>query len=136
VPTSIICFEITETAAVSNLAQAQIFIAELRQYGCRFSLDDFGAGMSSFGYLRDMHVDYVKIDGSFVKNMTNNHTDAVMVKAISDIAHSLGKKTIAEFVTDDATANMLAEMGVEYGQGFGLGKPKSFDEVLTTICLP
>lgn len=136
VPTSIICFEITETAAVSNLAQAQIFIAELRQYGCRFSLDDFGAGMSSFGYLRDMHVDYVKIDGSFVKNMTNNHIDAVMVKAISDIAHSLGKKTIAEFVTDDATANMLAEMGVEYGQGFGLGKPKSFDEVLTTICLP
>ena len=83
-----------------------------------------------------MQVDYVKIDGSFVKNMTNNHTDAVMVKAISDIAHSLGKKTIAEFVTDDATANMLAEMGVEYGQGFGLGKPKSFDEVLTTISIP
>ena len=120
---SIICFEITETAAVSNLAQAQAFIAELRQLGCTFSLDDFGVGMSSFGYLRDMQVDYVKIDGSFVRNMRHNHTDAVMVKAISDIAHSLGKKTIAEFVSDDATGMMLRDMGVEYGQGFGLGKP-------------
>lgn len=120
---SIICFEITETAAVSNLAQAQAFIAELRQLGCTFSLDDFGVGMSSFGYLRDMQVDYVKIDGSFVRNMQHNHTDAVMVKAISDIAHSLGKKTIAEFVSDDATGMMLRDMGVEYGQGFGLGKP-------------
>jgi len=133
VPKSMICFEITETAAVSNLAQAQVFIAELRQIGCTFSLDDFGVGMSSFGYLRDMEVDYVKIDGSFVKNMTNNVTDAVMVKAISDIAHSLGKKSIAEFVTDEATANMLREMGVEYGQGFGLGKPKSFDDSLANI---
>lgn len=123
VSTSIICFEITETAAVSNLAQAQAFIAELRQLGCTFSLDDFGVGMSSFGYLRDMQVDYVKIDGSFVRNMQTNHTDAVMVKAISDIAHSLGKKTIAEFVSDDATGMMLRDMGVEYGQGFGLGKP-------------
>lgn len=128
---SILCFEITETAAVSNLAQAQIFIAELRQLGCTFSLDDFGVGMSSFGYLRDMQVDYVKIDGSFVRNMCNNHADGVMVKAISDIAHSLGKKTIAEFVSDEATSLMLRDIGVEYGQGYGLAKPAPILEILT-----
>lgn len=134
VPADMLCFEITETAAVSNLAQAQLFIQELRQLGCSFALDDFGVGMSSFGYLKNMPVDYVKIDGSFVKNMANNTTDAVLVKAITDIAHSLDKKTIAEFVQDQVTCDMLRDLGVEFGQGYGLGKPKPLDSVLNELC--
>jgi len=134
VPADMLCFEITETAAVSNLAQAQLFIQELRQLGCSFALDDFGVGMSSFGYLKNMPVDYVKIDGSFVKNMVNNTTDAVLVKAITDIAHSLDKKAIAEFVQDQATCEMLRSFGVEFGQGYGLGIPKPIDIVLNELC--
>lgn len=133
VPADMLCFEITETAAVSNLAQAQLFIQELRQLGCSFALDDFGVGMSSFGYLKNMPVDYVKIDGSFVKNMVNNTTDAVLVKAITDIAHSLEKKAIAEFVQDQATCEMLRSFGVEFAQGYGLGVPKPIDLVLSEL---
>jgi diguanylate cyclase (GGDEF)-like protein len=130
VPADMLCFEITETAAVSNMAQAQLFIQELRQLGCHFALDDFGVGMSSFGYLRHMAVDYVKIDGSFVKNMASNPSDAVMVKAITDIVHSLDKQAIAEFVGDDATVEMLRSFGVEYAQGFGIAKPRPLADVL------
>jgi diguanylate cyclase (GGDEF)-like protein len=130
VPADMLCFEITETAAVSNMAQAQLFIQELRQLGCHFALDDFGVGMSSFGYLRHMAVDYVKIDGSFVKNMATNASDAVMVKAISDIVHSLDKQAIAEFVGDEVTVEMLRSFGVEYAQGFGIAKPKPLNQVL------
>lgn len=130
VPADMLCFEITETAAVSNMAQAQLFIQELRQLGCHFALDDFGVGMSSFGYLRNMAVDYVKIDGSFVKNMANNPSDAVMVKAITDIVHSLDKQAIAEFVEDEVTVQMLRGFGVEYAQGFGIAKPRPLTEVL------
>ncbi|MBN8445083.1 MAG: EAL domain-containing protein [Gammaproteobacteria bacterium] len=130
VPADMLCFEITETAAVSNMAQAQLFIQELRLLGCHFALDDFGVGMSSFGYLRNMAVDYVKIDGSFVKNMATNTSDAVMVKAITDIVHSLDKQAIAEFVGDDVTVEMLRSFGVEYAQGFGIAKPRPLTEVL------
>lgn len=133
VPAELICFEITETAAVSNMAQAQLFIQELRLLGCHFALDDFGVGMSSFGYLRNMAVDFVKIDGSFVKGMAKNSTDAVMVKAITDIAHSLNKQVIAEFVEDDATLALLAEFGVEYAQGYGIAKPQPLQQVLQTF---
>jgi diguanylate cyclase (GGDEF)-like protein len=136
VPASLLCFEITETAAVTNLAQAQLFFKELRALGYAFALDDFGVGMSSFAYLRDMPVDYVKIDGTFVKNMVKNQTDAVMVQAINNIAHSLGKKTIAEFVADEATAAALQAMGVEYGQGFGLGHPVPLEAMFSAIAEP
>jgi diguanylate cyclase (GGDEF)-like protein/PAS domain S-box-containing protein len=124
VPPAKVCFEITETAAVTNMASADRFIQTLRQIGCRFSLDDFGAGMSSFTYLKNMPVDFVKIDGSFVRNMAVDATDYAMVKAIAEIAISLGKHTIAEFVSDDQVKQLLRELGVGFGQGFALHKPQ------------
>lgn len=123
VPAAKICFEITETAAITNMAAAKRFIDSLRQTGCKFALDDFGVGMSSFAYLKHLPVDYLKIDGSFVKAMTQNATDAVMVRAMADIARSLQIQTIAEFVPDEATCVLLRSIGVHYGQGYGLGHP-------------
>lgn len=123
VPAGKLCFEITETAAITNLAAARQLIAQLRAIGCRFALDDFGAGMSSFAYLRELKVDYLKIDGSFVKQMTQQATDAVMVRAMAEIARSLQMETIAEFVPDEATCVLLRSIGVQYGQGYALGKP-------------
>lgn len=128
VPGSKLCFEITETAAITNLAHAQRFISELRQFGCRFSLDDFGVGMSSFGSLKTLDVDYVKIDGSFVRNMKRDSSDAALVKAMTDIVHSMKKEAIAEFVSDDETCILLKDFGVEYGQGFGLAMPKPWGQ--------
>ncbi|WP_394221611.1 putative bifunctional diguanylate cyclase/phosphodiesterase [Alteromonas gracilis] len=124
VPAEKICFEITETTAVTNLAAAKHFISTLRDLGCSFALDDFGAGMSSFTYLKNLDVDYVKIDGSFVRNIAHDPIDHATVKAINSIAHSMGKQTVAEFVVDSATADVLQELKVDYGQGFALDKPK------------
>jgi diguanylate cyclase (GGDEF)-like protein len=129
VPGSKLCFEITETAAITNLAHAQRFISELKQFGCRFSLDDFGVGMSSFGSLKTLDVDYVKIDGSFVKNMKRDSSDAALVKAMTDIVHSMKKEAIAEFVSDNETCILLKEFGVEYGQGFALAMPKPWVQI-------
>lgn len=129
VPGSKLCFEITETAAITNLAHAQRFISELKQFGCRFSLDDFGVGMSSFGSLKTLDVDYVKIDGSFVRNMTRDSSDAALVKAMTDIVHSMKKEAIAEFVSDNETCILLKEFGVEYGQGFGLAMPEPWVQI-------
>lgn len=127
-----ICFEITETAAITNMASAKRFIDSLRQIGCRFALDDFGVGMSSFAYLKHLPVDYLKIDGSFVKAMTQNATDAVMVRAMADIARSLQIQTIAEFVPDEATCVLLRSIGVNYGQGYGLGHPAPWQNFFPT----
>ena len=119
-----ICFEITETTAVTNLNAAKHFISILRDIGCSFALDDFGAGMSSFTYLKNLDVDYVKIDGSFVRNIVHDPIDHATVTAINNIAHSMGKQTVAEFVVDNATAEVLRKLKVDYGQGFALDKPK------------
>lgn len=124
VPAEKICFEITETTAVTNLSAAKEFISSLREIGCSFALDDFGAGMSSFTYLKNLDVDYVKIDGSFVRNIVHDPIDHATVTAINNIAHSMGKQTVAEFVVDTATANVLKALRVDYGQGFALDKPK------------
>lgn len=124
VPAEKICFEITETTAVTNLSAAKHFISTLRDLGCSFALDDFGAGMSSFTYLKHLNVDYVKIDGSFVRNIVHDPIDHATVTAINNIAHSMGKQTVAEFVVDNATAEVLRELKVDYGQGFALDKPK------------
>ncbi|MFS1701918.1 EAL domain-containing protein [Alteromonas sp. AMM-1] len=124
IPAEKLCFEITETSAVTNLSSAKWFIDELRALGCRFALDDFGAGMSTFTYLKNLDVDYVKIDGSFVRNMVRDKIDYETVKAINNIAQSMGKQTIAEFVVDDATREALIELGIDYGQGFALGYPE------------
>ncbi|BFT31481.1 hypothetical protein D210916BOD24_26570 [Alteromonas sp. D210916BOD_24] len=124
VPAEKLCFEITETTAVTNLNAAKQFISTLRNIGCSFALDDFGAGMSSFTYLKNLDVDYVKIDGSFVRNIVHDPIDHATVTAINNIAHSMGKLTVAEFVVDTATADVLKALKVDYGQGFVLDKPK------------
>ena len=127
---SSICFEITETAAIANLPKAVEFIASLRAVGCLFSLDDFGAGMASFGYLKHLPVDFLKIDGSFVKDMLDNPIDHAMVEAINQIGHVMGKKTIAEFVENSAIFDSLKRIGVDYAQGYGIGKPEPFHALL------
>jgi diguanylate cyclase (GGDEF)-like protein/PAS domain S-box-containing protein len=119
-----ICFEITETAAIQNLTAAQNFIATLKTRGCRFALDDFGSGTSSFGYLKNLPVDIVKIDGMFVRTLRQNQTDRVIVKSINDVAHSMGLATTAEFVEDADTLTIVTELGVDFAQGFAVGMPK------------
>ncbi len=123
-----ICFEITETAAVSNLSQAIDFINSLKKIGCKFSLDDFGSGMSSFTYLKNLPVDYLKIDGYFVKSLLDSKVDHAMVSAINQIGQVMELKTIAEFVENDAIFQELKALGIDYGQGYGIGKPEPFTE--------
>lgn len=125
VPFSLICFEITETAAIANLQKAVVLINRLRGMGCRFALDDFGVGMSSFNYLKHLPVDYVKIDGSFIKEIVDSPTDRAMVESINQIAHVMGKQTIAEFVENDAIIACLKEIGVDFVQGYGVGRPQA-----------
>jgi diguanylate cyclase (GGDEF)-like protein/PAS domain S-box-containing protein len=126
VPHNSICFEITETAAIANLDKATYFIQELKALGCRFSLDDFGAGMSSFAYLKHLPVDYVKIDGGFVKDLADDPIDRAMVEAINNVGHVMGKQTIAEFVDSERVMAVLREIGVDYAQGYGVAKPRPF----------
>jgi diguanylate cyclase (GGDEF)-like protein/PAS domain S-box-containing protein len=123
VPPHLLCFEITETAVIANLNNASNLISKLRKMGCRFALDDFGVGLSSFGYLRNLSVDYLKLDGSFVKNIVNNKTDYEMVRAINQIGHTMNISTIAEFVEDAAILQMVRELGVDYAQGYVIAKP-------------
>ena len=118
-----ICFEITETAAVTNLSAASRAINILRGMGIRFSLDDFGSGVSSFAYLKNLHVDYLKIDGHYVKDIVTDPVDRAMVKSIHKVDSVMGKTTIAEFVENDEILSVLRDIGVDYVQGFGIGKP-------------
>jgi len=121
-----ICFEITETAAIARLDKATYFINQLKSMGCLFSLDDFGAGMSSFAYLKHLPVDFLKIDGGFVKDMADDLIDRAMVEAINSVGHVMGKQTIAEFVDGERVIRLLREMGVDYAQGYGIAKPRPF----------
>jgi EAL domain-containing protein (putative c-di-GMP-specific phosphodiesterase class I) len=121
-----ICFEITETAAIARLDKATHFINQLKLLGCLFSLDDFGAGMSSFAYLKHLPVDYLKIDGGFVKDMADDLIDRAMVEAINSVGHVMGKQTIAEFVDGERVIRLLREMGVDFAQGYGVAKPRPF----------
>ncbi len=118
-----ITFEITETSAIANFAEAEKFIRQIKRYGCRFSLDDFGSGFSSYAYLKNLNVDFLKIDGSFVKELATSESDYVMVKSMNEIGHSLGIKTIAEYVENAEILGKLSEIGVDYAQGFGIQRP-------------
>ncbi len=118
------CLEITETAAIQNLSYATRFINRLKLEGFTFALDDFGAGFSSFGYLRNLPVDYIKIDGSFVQNIDESLVSYTMVDSINSIGHVMGLKTIAEFVKSEAVKDKLVDLGVDYGQGYFFAKPR------------
>ena len=124
IPPAVICFEITETAAIANLTKAAQFISELRQIGCQFALDDFGSGMSSFAYLRTLPVDYLKIDGRFIQNMVDDEIDTAMVTAIHQIAQVMDIQTIAEFVENEAILEKIRGLGIDYAQGYGITKPE------------
>ncbi len=124
---SSICFEITETAAISSIKKAINVIKELNETGVKFALDDFGSGLSSFGYLKDLPVDFLKIDGAFVKNIVKNEKDFAIVKSINEVAKAMGMQTIAEFVENDEILSVLKEIGVDYAQGYGIGKPERVD---------
>ncbi len=124
VPPASLCFEITETAAASNMRIAQRFIRELRALGCRFALDDFGRGISSFAYLKNLEVDYLKIDGMFVKDLADDEIGHAMVESINNIGHTMGVQTIAEFVETQAVLEKLVALGVDHVQGYQLGRPR------------
>ena len=128
-PAEKICLEITETAAIANLPGAQYFINTLQKLGCRFALDDFGIGLSSFAYLKNLDVDYLKIDGSFVKNILTDPDDFAIVKSINEIGHTMGKLTIAEFAENSETLKCLDDMGVDFAQGYAINRPRSISEI-------
>ena len=128
-PTGKVCFEITETAAIANLDNAVDFMNRMKIIGCKFSLDDFGTGLSSYSYLRNLPVDFVKIDGVFVKDIATNPGDYAVVKSINEIGHYMGKKTIAEFVENAEVLESLREIGVDYAQGYEIEKPLPLEEL-------
>lgn len=127
--TSNFCFEITETAAIANFTEALKFIEKLHKVGFQFSLDDFGSGVSSFGYLKQLPIDYLKIDGFFVKDMVSDPIDAAMVSAINEIGHKMGIKTIAEFVESEEILQELRKLGVNYAQGYHINEPRPLSDV-------
>ena len=122
--------EITETSAIADMGQARQFVAELKRLGCRFALDDFGVGFSSFYYLKQLPVDYIKIDGSFIRNLTHDMDDQYLVRAIVEVARGLGKQTVAEFVGDEATVHLLRTFGVDHVQGYFIGRPRPLPNLL------
>jgi diguanylate cyclase (GGDEF)-like protein/PAS domain S-box-containing protein len=129
-PASLI-FELTETAAIANFEQAQIFATRLRSRGCQFALDDFGAGFGSFYYLKNFPFDYIKIDGGFIRGIVSDPMDQLVVQSIVTIAQGLGKKTVAEFVAEPETASLLRTIGVDCAQGYHIGKPRPIWEALS-----
>ncbi|MBC8328829.1 MAG: EAL domain-containing protein [Planctomycetes bacterium] len=130
IPPDRICFEITETAAVANMKAAIEFIQRLKRRGCLFALDDFGSGLSSFAYLRNLPVDLLKIDGMFVRDIATDPTAFAMVKSIHEVGRVMGKRTIAEFVENDRILEKLAHIGVDYAQGYGISPPRPIEEPL------
>jgi EAL domain-containing protein (putative c-di-GMP-specific phosphodiesterase class I) len=133
IPAASIGFEVTESAAVSNLNKAQNFIDALHSRGCPISLDDFGAGLSSFAYLKNFRVDTLKIDGGFIRDITDNRISESMVAAITQVAKVMELDTVAEYVEHEKTRKLVQELGVDFAQGHVIGKPMPLDEVLATL---
>ena len=121
--------EITETTAVTDFSTARKFLDDMREFGCKFALDDFGVGFASFAQLRKLGFDYVKIDGTFIRDIENSEMDARFVRGIVEVVRGTGGQTIAEFVGSEATTKILTQIGVDFGQGFYLGKPKPLSEI-------
>lgn len=128
----LLCFEITETAAIANLSNAIEFINEIRNIGCQFALDDFGAGLSSFSYLKAIPVDYLKIDGSIVRDIDDPMNYAI-VRAINEIGHVAGLQTVAEYVESNETLELLKEIGVDLAQGYCIEKPHFVGQTITAL---
>ena len=126
-------FEVTESAAVSNLSKAQRFIKALQGHGCRIALDDFGAGLSSFAYLKNFAVDILKIDGGFIRDITENRISESMVAAITQVAKVMELVTVAEYVESEKTRRLITELGVDFAQGHAIGKPVPLDDVLAEL---
>jgi Amt family ammonium transporter len=134
-PPEILCFELTETSAVSNLAKASLLMQRLRGFGCSFALDDFGTGLSSLVYLKSLPVSVLKIDGAFVRDAGTNQRTESMVRAIAQLARTMGMETVAEYVETDELRTRMASLGVDYGQGFAIGRPVPVDQVLGDLAL-
>jgi EAL domain-containing protein (putative c-di-GMP-specific phosphodiesterase class I) len=130
-----LCFELTETATIGNLEKAQLFMRTLQELGCQFALDDFGTGVSSLAYLKDLSVNYIKIDGSFVRDALSNPRSESMIKAIAQLAKVMCLETIAEYVETDALRVRMADLGVDYGQGFAMGKAQPLQELLHELAI-
>lgn len=130
IPANKLCFEVTETQAMLNMQSAAGFLAKLKELGCLIALDDFGSGMSSYGYLTQLPVNYLKIDGSFVRNITEDSVSLAFVKSMGDIAKAMGLQTIAEFVEDIDTYHLLKGLGIDYAQGYGIAKPLPIKSVI------
>ncbi|MBS0394269.1 MAG: EAL domain-containing protein [Proteobacteria bacterium] len=135
IPADIVCFELTETAAVTHLERAEAFMQRLRNLGCQFALDDFGTGASSLAYLKSLPVSVLKIDGSFVRDAILNGRSDSMVKAVAQLARAMGITTVAEYVETDEIRIRMANLGVDYGQGFAIGKPVPLNEILQDLSL-
>jgi len=133
IPARNVCFEITETAAISNLDQARTFITELKELGCQFALDDFGSGLSSFTYLKNLPVDYLKIDGSFVQDMIDDPINQAMVAAINEVGHIIGIQTIAECAENSAIIKQLTNLGVDYAQGYAISTPMPIEVIANSL---
>jgi EAL domain-containing protein (putative c-di-GMP-specific phosphodiesterase class I) len=125
-----ICFEITESVAIHNLPQAKRFITVLKNMGCQFALDDFGSGLSSFAYLKNLAVDHLKIGGTFVRDLDTDSLDAAMVESINNIGHVMCLTTVAEFAENEAIVEKLRRMGVDYVQGYAISPPIPLEEYL------
>jgi Amt family ammonium transporter len=134
-PPGVLCFELTETATIGNLVKAQNFMRHLQDLGCQFALDDFGTGVSSLAYLKDLSVDYLKIDGSFVRDAIVNARSESMIKAIAQLAKVMCMETIAEYVETDMLRARMADLGVDYGQGFAMGKAQPLEDLLQELAI-
>ena len=134
-PPNVLCFELTETATVGNLDKAQHFLRTLQDLGCQFALDDFGTGVSSLAYLKDLSVNYLKIDGSFVRDSLTNSRSESMIKAIAQLAKVMCMETIAEYVETDQLRVRMTDLGVDYGQGFAMGRAQPLDELLRELAI-